>query len=150
MGWAPVDKFNGIMIGHRYLLSCEFYSPLPSLMYSADGAGHFQIRYSVRDVLPGLPNGGIAMRLYSEFFPLEPQSGTVQRMMTHPCPKHSILDFWQSVHIYIYVKMAHFLRGKQAGIKKDFSVGIDPDFFAVDQVQISPKIEHCVRLLYLT
>lgn len=64
-------------------------------MYSADGAGHFQIRYSVRDVLPGLPNGGIAMRLYSmsvEFFSLEPQSGTVpqrQRMMTHPCPKHS-------------------------------------------------------------
>lgn len=49
-------------------------------MYSADGAGHFQIRYSVHDVLPGLPNGGIAMRLYSvsvEFFSLEPQSGTV-------------------------------------------------------------------------
>ena len=30
-------------------------------MYSADGA------YSVRDVLPGLPNGGIAMRLWSSF-----------------------------------------------------------------------------------
>lgn len=46
--------------------------------------------------------------------------------------------------------MAHFLRGKQAGIKKDLSVGIDPDFFAVDQVHINPQIKHSVRLLYLT
>lgn len=46
--------------------------------------------------------------------------------------------------------MAHFLRGKQAGIKRDLSVGLDPDFFAVDQVHISPQIERCVRLLYLT
>lgn len=31
--------------------------------------------------------------------------------------------------------MAHFLRGKQAGIQRDFSAGIDPAQFAVDTVR---------------
>lgn len=31
--------------------------------------------------------------------------------------------------------MAHFLRGKQAGVQKDFSAGLDPRFFAIDQVR---------------
>ncbi|KAL9128366.1 MAG: hypothetical protein Q9217_002945 [Psora testacea] len=30
--------------------------------------------------------------------------------------------------------MAHFLRGKQAGIEKDLSAGIDPQLFAIDEV----------------
>lgn len=50
MGWGLLWIIEGnnehfIMIDHRYLLSNDFYSPLPSLVYSADGAGHFQIRY---------------------------------------------------------------------------------------------------------
>jgi hypothetical protein len=31
--------------------------------------------------------------------------------------------------------MAHLLRGKQAGIQKDLSAGITPEFFAVDNVR---------------
>lgn len=38
--------------------------------------------------------------------------------------------------------MAQFLRGKQAGIKNDLSVGIDPDFFAIDQVHMNSRIRH--------
>ena len=30
--------------------------------------------------------------------------------------------------------MSSFLRGKQAGIQRDFSSGLDPRLFAVDQV----------------
>ena len=30
--------------------------------------------------------------------------------------------------------MAHFLRGKQAGIQRDFSAGLDPQLFAIDEV----------------
>lgn len=30
--------------------------------------------------------------------------------------------------------MTHFLRGKQAGIQKDLSDGLSPDFFALDDV----------------
>ena len=32
--------------------------------------------------------------------------------------------------------MAQFLRGKQAGIQRDFSAGLDPGQFAVDIVRI--------------
>ena len=32
--------------------------------------------------------------------------------------------------------MAHFLRGKQAGIQIDLSTGITPEFFAVDDVSM--------------
>ena len=36
--------------------------------------------------------------------------------------------------------MAHFLRGKQAGIQKDFSAGLDAQLFAIDEVHsISPR-----------
>ena len=30
--------------------------------------------------------------------------------------------------------MASFLRGKQAGIQRDFSAGLDPQLFAIDEV----------------
>lgn len=30
--------------------------------------------------------------------------------------------------------MAHLLRGKQAGVQRDFSAGLDPRFFALDEV----------------
>lgn len=30
--------------------------------------------------------------------------------------------------------MAHFLRGKQAGVPKDFSAGLDPQNLVIDQV----------------
>jgi hypothetical protein len=33
--------------------------------------------------------------------------------------------------------MAHFLRGKQAGIQKDFSENLSPDLFALDDVYLS-------------
>ena len=35
----------------------------------------------------------------------------------------------------VVVQMAHFLRGKQAGVQKDFSAGLDPRLFAIDQVR---------------
>lgn len=31
-------------------------------------------------------------------------------------------------------KMAHFLRGKQAGVQGDLSTGVAPDFFVLDDV----------------
>lgn len=37
-------------------------------------------------------------------------------------------------------RMAHFLRGKQAGIQRDFSAGIDPVQFAVDTVRRLPLL----------
>lgn len=30
--------------------------------------------------------------------------------------------------------MAHFLRGKQAGVQRDFSAGLAPQLFAIDEV----------------
>ena len=30
--------------------------------------------------------------------------------------------------------MASFLRAKQAGVQRDFSAGLDPQLFAIDQV----------------
>lgn len=30
--------------------------------------------------------------------------------------------------------MAHLLRGKQAGIQRDFSAGLNPQLFAIDEV----------------
>jgi len=39
--------------------------------------------------------------------------------------------------------MAHFLRGKQAGIQNDFSAAVEPDFFMLDDVSFSiPKVLH--------
>ena len=32
--------------------------------------------------------------------------------------------------------MAHFLRGKQAGIQKDLSEGLSPDLFLLDDVRL--------------
>ena len=32
--------------------------------------------------------------------------------------------------------MAQYLRGKQAGIQKDFSAGLDPQLFAIDEVSL--------------
>lgn len=32
--------------------------------------------------------------------------------------------------------MAHFLRGKQAGIQNDLSAGLNPELFAVDDVRL--------------
>ena len=32
-------------------------------------------------------------------------------------------------------KMTSFLRGKQAGVQRDFSSGLDPQLFAIDQVR---------------
>lgn len=32
--------------------------------------------------------------------------------------------------------MAHFLRGKQAGVQNDLSAGLDPELFAVDDVRL--------------
>lgn len=32
--------------------------------------------------------------------------------------------------------MAHFLRGKQAGIQKDLSEGLSPELFALDDVRL--------------
>lgn len=34
--------------------------------------------------------------------------------------------------------MAHLLRGKQAGVQKDLSLGITPEFFAIDDVGYRP------------
>ena len=31
--------------------------------------------------------------------------------------------------------MAHLLRGKQAGVQKDLSSGLTPEFFAIDDVR---------------
>ena len=31
-------------------------------------------------------------------------------------------------------KMASFLRAKQAGVQRDFSAGLDPQLFAIDEV----------------
>ena len=36
--------------------------------------------------------------------------------------------------------MAQFLRGKQAGIQRDFSAGLDPAQFAIDIVRIMVSI----------
>jgi hypothetical protein len=33
--------------------------------------------------------------------------------------------------------MAHLLRGKQAGIQNDLSLGVTPDLFVIDDVQLS-------------
>lgn len=35
--------------------------------------------------------------------------------------------------------MAHFLRGKQAGIQTDLSAGLAPELFAIDDVPL-PKL----------
>ena len=35
---------------------------------------------------------------------------------------------------YGEAEMASFLRGKQAGIQRDFSAGLDPQLFAIDEV----------------
>jgi syntaxin-binding protein 5 len=32
--------------------------------------------------------------------------------------------------------MAHFLRGKQAGIQSDFSAGLGPEIFILDDVSV--------------
>lgn len=53
--------------------------------------------------------------------------------------------------------MAHFLRGKQAGIQKDFSEGLSPDLFALDDVRrlcriyllLSPLLKSTEDLLLL-
>ena len=37
--------------------------------------------------------------------------------------------------------MAQFLRGKQAGIQKDFSAGLDPQLFAVDLVRVISPLQ---------
>ena len=43
--------------------------------------------------------------------------------------------------------MAHFLRGKQAGVQKDLSAGFDPNFFAIDQV--CPGIDRYIEVFWL-
>lgn len=39
----------------------------------------------------------------------------------------------------IVCSMAHFLRGKQAGIQTDLSAGLAPELFAIDDVPL-PKL----------
>lgn len=34
--------------------------------------------------------------------------------------------------------MAGFLRGKQAGVQRDLSAGLDPDLFVIDEVSNLP------------
>lgn len=41
--------------------------------------------------------------------------------------------------------MAHFLRGKQAGIQNDLSAGLAPELFAIDEVPL-PKLLTLHRL----
>lgn len=38
--------------------------------------------------------------------------------------------------------MAHLLRGKQAGIKNDFSAGLDADSFAIDLVGLPQQLPY--------
>ena len=46
--------------------------------------------------------------------------------------------------------MAHFLRGKQAGIQNDFSARITPDLFALDDVSVStPRVSFQRRNTYI-
>ena len=60
---------------------------------------------------------------------------------------NTISDLWASPSINILkaadiypaiedgrATMSSFLRGKQAGVQRDFSSGLDPRLFAVDQV----------------
>jgi len=42
-----------------------------------------------------------------------------------------------SSHPLLSLEMAHFLRGKQAGIQNDLSDGLSPDLFVLDDVCIS-------------
>ena len=37
-----------------------------------------------------------------------------------------------------WVAMTNFLRGKQAGIQRDFSAGLDPQLFAIDEARSLP------------
>jgi hypothetical protein len=45
-----------------------------------------------------------------------------------------------SLHYHLHLSrlpsMAHFLRGKQAGVQKDLSQGLSPDLFGIDDVQL--------------
>lgn len=58
------------------------------------------------------------------------------------CPFPPLLSFLprpnsscSSTNLNLCPKMAHFLRGKQAGIQKDFSDGLSADLFALDDVR---------------
>ena len=46
--------------------------------------------------------------------------------------------------------MAHFLRGKQAGIQKDFSAGLAPELFAIDDVGTSNVLSAYINTIDLT
>lgn len=37
-------------------------------------------------------------------------------------------------HVSSSLEMAHMLRGKQAGVHRDFSAGLHPQLFAIDEV----------------
>jgi hypothetical protein len=61
----------------------------------------------------------------------------VNQGRTVPAPKLLLCDSPSLSLSYItkYLSdMAHLLRGKQAGVQKDLSLGITPEFFAVDDV----------------
>ncbi len=39
--------------------------------------------------------------------------------------------------------MAGFLRGRQAGIQRDLSAGLEPELFAIDKVPNTPRDAWC-------
>jgi hypothetical protein len=61
----------------------------------------------------------------SFFIPLTPQPRA-------EFPTSSLLAWPAGFHLS---KMAHFLRGKQAGVQKDLSSGLSPDLFVLDDVR---------------
>lgn len=46
--------------------------------------------------------------------------------------------------------MAHFLRGKQAGIQNDLSGGLGPDLFCIDDVSSTNRSKHTLQAKRLT
>lgn len=43
--------------------------------------------------------------------------------------------------------MTHLLRGKQAGVQGDFSAGLGPDLFAIDEVQATSIVSATTEFL---
>lgn len=54
----------------------------------------------------------------------------------HTCPVFVVLSFkgCNGLVLPLYLTMAHFLRGKQAGVQGDLSYGVAPDLFLLDDV----------------
>jgi hypothetical protein len=69
--------------------------------------------------------------------PRETEANDVSRSQLHVVPRcilATCLSFLGRSYTAL-ILMAHLLRGKQAGVQKDLSPGITPEFFAVDDVR---------------